>query len=177
VQGLDELLRRLVVAKARFVVIGGFAVAAHGAPLVTEDLDVCCPFGVSNFRRIEAALAGINPRVRDHPRLIPLEAARKFAKTLKNLYLQTDLGPLDLLGEVPNYGDFSKARSNSVLIDTDVGPVRVLSIDALIEIKQAIGRPRDRDAVILLKAIKEVQDRKQSLPATPRPRASRRKRR
>ena len=57
---LDELLRRLIKAKVKFVIIGGFAVAAHGAPLSTQGLDLCCPLDYPNLKRIGKALAGTN---------------------------------------------------------------------------------------------------------------------
>jgi len=39
---LELLLARLVEFRVRFVVVGGYAAAAHGVTLVTQDIDVCC---------------------------------------------------------------------------------------------------------------------------------------
>ena len=50
-QNLSELTRRLIEAKVEFVLIGGFAVVAHGGTLLTRDLDICCRFSDANLRR------------------------------------------------------------------------------------------------------------------------------
>lgn len=154
---LDEILRRLIAAGVDFVVVGGFAVAAHGADLVTEALDVCAQLDFENLKKIHAALEDAHPVFRDQRR-IPFELHR-VTGGLNNLYLSTDLGQIDFLGSLPNYGSFQKVWDNSIMIETDVGPMRLLSIDALIEVKATIGRPRDKEAVIKLRAIKEERER------------------
>jgi len=39
-QNLSELTRRLIEAQVEFVLVGGFAAVAHGATLVTRDVDI-----------------------------------------------------------------------------------------------------------------------------------------
>ena len=39
-----DLLRRLVEHGVEFVLVGGMAAAAHGASIVTEDVDICIRF-------------------------------------------------------------------------------------------------------------------------------------
>ena len=48
---LESLLARLIDGRVRFVVVvvGGVAAVVHGVSLVTQDLDVCCPFTVGNL--------------------------------------------------------------------------------------------------------------------------------
>jgi len=41
---LESLLGRLIRGDVEFVVVGGFAAVAHGASLLTQDLEVCCAF-------------------------------------------------------------------------------------------------------------------------------------
>jgi hypothetical protein len=43
-QNLSELTRRLIASQVEFVLVGGFAAAAHGVTLVTRDVDICCRF-------------------------------------------------------------------------------------------------------------------------------------
>jgi hypothetical protein len=90
-QNDQALLTRLKASRLEFVVIGGVCVVYHGAPLATFDLDLCCPFGDENVRRIEAALADLHPVHRLTPEGLPLAATRSSFRELKNLYLQTDL--------------------------------------------------------------------------------------
>ena len=52
-QNDQALLVRLKNSGLDFVIIGGVCVVYHGALLATFDLDICCPFGEQNIRRIE----------------------------------------------------------------------------------------------------------------------------
>src|SRR5678815_4407202 len=96
---LAEILRRLYDAKVEFVLIGGLAAVQHGTSYSTYDVDVCVPLSRENVRRIERAIRDINPRFR-HRRDLPFSLTDEMLPNLKNLYIQTDLGPLDCLGEV-----------------------------------------------------------------------------
>jgi hypothetical protein len=154
-QNDQALLTRLKDSGLEFVVIGGVCVVYHGAPLATFDLDICCPFGEENVRRIESAVGDLHPVHRLTANKLPLELTRSSFGELKNLYLQTDLGKLDCLGEVAGVGNFEAVRKQSVLGNFSYGEFRFLSLDALIAAKRAVGRERDLDAVRRLLAIKE----------------------
>lgn len=154
-QNDQALLVRLKASGLEFVVIGGVCVVYHGAPLATFDLDVCCPFGEENILRIETALHDLHPVHRLTTNKLPLSATRASFGALKNLYLQTDLGKLDCLGEVAGVGDYEAALHNSVVANFSYGTFRFLSLDALISSKRAVGRERDWAAIRQLLAIKE----------------------
>jgi hypothetical protein len=153
-QDNQALLTRLKNSGLEFVVIGGVCVNFYGAPLATFDLDICCPFGEENVKRIESAVEDLHPIHRLTPNRLPLELTRSSFADLKNLYLQTDLGKLDCLGEVAGVGAFEDVQKHSVVGLFSYGEFRFLSIDALINSKRAVGRPRDLDAVQRLTAIK-----------------------
>jgi hypothetical protein len=89
------------------------------------------------------------------PNKVPLNMTRDFFSTFKNLYLQTDLGKLDCLGEIAGVGDFAATLKQSVVAKFSYGEFRMLNIDALIASKQTLGREKDLEAVRLLRAIKE----------------------
>ena len=72
--------------------------------LVTTDLDVCCRFAPDNLYRIQAAVMDLHPYHRLAANKLPLELTDELCARLKNLYLQTDLGNLDCLGEVAALG-------------------------------------------------------------------------
>ncbi len=155
-QNLSELTRRLVEAQAEFVLIGGFAAVAHGVTLVTRDLDICCRFSEANLRRIREALADLHPAHRSRPDL-PLELTLEQCASLKNLYLKTDLGIVDCLGEVLGIGDFETVLKHSVELELPFGSCRILRLDALIRAKEAMNRDHDRIAIRQLREIKKRQ--------------------
>jgi hypothetical protein len=152
---LESLLERLIRHRVEFVIIRGFAAIAHGASLLTRDVDICCRFTAANLMRLQAALADLHPVHRMTPARLPLELTPRKCRGLKNLYLDTDLGQLDCLGSVLGVGGYDEVAEQSVELDLPSGRCRVLNLDALIAAKQAMGRPRDREAILQLRAIKE----------------------
>jgi len=152
---LKALIEKLAAGGVEFVVVGGYAAVAHGASLLTRDVDICCRFSVENLRRLVRTLDEFHPKHRMTPQKLPLELTDEFAARLKNLYLDTDLGVLDCLSEVLGVGDFDEVLRQSIEINTPSGKCRVLSLDALIRAKETMGRTQDKLAVIQLKAIQE----------------------
>jgi hypothetical protein len=162
-QNDQALLTRLKDNGLEFVVIGGVCVVYHGALLATFDLDICCPFGKENVCKIESAVKDLHPAHRLTANKLPLEETRSTFASLKNLYLQTDLGKLDCLSEVAGVGNFEEVRKQSVVAQLSYGEFRFLGIDALIAAKKTVGRERDLDAVRRLVAIKEKREQQKDL--------------
>jgi hypothetical protein len=153
---LSELLRRLIAGQVEFVLVGGFAAVAHGATMVTRDVDVCCRFSEANLMRIQNALADLHPVHRSRPDM-PLQLTPEQCASLKNLYLKTDLGVVDCLGEVLGVGGFEQAAQHVVEVETPSGKCLILDLDTLIVAKEAVGRDHDLITVKHLKAIKQEQ--------------------
>ena len=114
----SEFLSLLISHRVRFVLVGGHAVAAHGEPRLTEDLDVLVGPGVANARRLRAALAFARVwKGRVHARfhagplpiigLAELIANKKAAARPKDL---ADVARLDVLGLGRRRRPSNKAR-------------------------------------------------------------------
>jgi hypothetical protein len=155
VPDLEQLLGRLIKQRVEFVIIGGFAAVAHGASRFTQDVDICCRFTPVNLLRLQQAVADLHPVHRLTPQRLPLELTRQNCARLRNLYLETDYGIIDCLSEVLGIGDFNAVRKASVTLNLPFGSCRILDLDALIKAKEAMNRPRDREAVLQLRAIKQ----------------------
>jgi hypothetical protein len=149
----------LTQAEVRYVVIGGVAATAHGSRRVTDDLDICYDPALANRARLAALLA----RWHAYPRGI--EPGLPFimdAVTLDRaplLTLTTDEGDLDCVDEVSGVGRYGAVAAASAAVT--VGDVRfhVLGLSALIKAKRASGRPKDREALLELEALFELQRR------------------
>jgi hypothetical protein len=152
---LSTMVQRLAAGNVEFVLVGGYAAVAHGASVLTRDVDVCCRFSPENLRRLAAVLAEFHPKHRLTPQKLPLEITAQTASRLKNLYLDTDLCVLDCLSEIAGVGDFDEVMRQSIQITTPAGSCRVLGLDALLRAKEAMGRPHDRITIVQLRAIKE----------------------
>ena len=155
-QNLAELTRRLIKAQVEFVMVGGFAALAHGVMRSTRDVDICCRFSEANLMRIQRAFVDLHAV--HFPRTdLPLELTPALCARLKNLYLKTDLGRIDCLGEVLGIGDFDEVMKHSIELELPAGKCRVVDIDTLILAKEAMDRGHDRITVRELKEIKKRQ--------------------
>jgi hypothetical protein len=158
-QNDQALLTRLKACGLDFVVIGGVCAVYHGCPIATFDLDICCPFGEENVKKIESALAGQHPFHRLTANKLPLEMTKASFGDLKNIYLQSDIGILDCLGEVAGVGDFASVLKQSVKASLSYGEYKFLSLDGLIAAKAAAAREKDMAALRQLRCIKEKKSR------------------
>jgi hypothetical protein len=155
-----NLLERLAQTGVDFVIVGGFAGVVHGCTYVTQDIDVCCDFSVENLLRLQQALSELHPVHRMTPGRKKLELTKDNCSTFHNLYLDTDIGQLDCLSFIDGVGDFERLKKASVLVKVEDIQIKVLSLDALIESKKALNRPRDKEAVLQLEAIKKSDEQK-----------------
>jgi len=154
---LNQLLQRLCDAEIDFVIVGGFAGILHGSSLVTRDLDVCAVLTVENVAKLREVLRELKPMHRmTSPKLSFLDHADRD-DTLKNLYLQTELGPVDLLSSITGVGDFPRVREASIEMELFGRRCRVISLEDLIRAKEALGREKDLLAAKELRAIAEKQ--------------------
>ena len=152
-----DLLTQLARADVQFVLIGGYACIVHGGTQTTEDIDVCCDFTPENLLRLQEAIAGFNPVHRMTPRRPPLSLTPENCRDYKNLYLDTALGQLDCVSVVQGLGDFNAVQSMCETIEAEGVQFKVLDIDALIQSKKSMNRPRDQEAVRQLEAIKKLE--------------------
>jgi predicted nucleotidyltransferase len=154
-----NLLRRLVGAGVDFVIVGGYAGVVHGCTLVTQDVDICCDFTPGNLLVLQRAIADLHPVHRMTPSRQPLELTAENVGQFRNLYLDTDLGHLDCLSEIQGLGGYEEVAKASQTIEIDGLSLRVLTLDALVVAKEAMNRPRDREAIRQLRVIKELESR------------------
>lgn len=140
----DELLRRLVEADVRFVLIGGLAVNAWGVVRGTKDLDIVADRDAGNLNRLAevAAAAGGRVQTRDMLAGSSFSIAALLAQG-ERVQIDTPLGALDIvqgLPAVPPYADlFSRASQVEIAGVT----ISVCSLDDLRAMKRAAGRTRD----------------------------------
>jgi hypothetical protein len=117
-------------------------------------VDICCRFSEANLIRTQKAFADLHPAHRSRPDL-PLELTPEQCASLKILYLKTDLGVVDCLGEILGVGSFDEVQKHSVEVELPYGKCRILGIDSLIRAKEAMNRDHDRLTVKYLKEIKK----------------------
>ncbi|MGH9263337.1 MAG: hypothetical protein ACRD1D_01465 [Acidimicrobiales bacterium] len=152
-------LRVLREEGVRFVVIGGFAGELLGAPLITNDLDICYDRSQDNLERLAAALIRLHARLRvanvdeDLPFVLD---ARTLAAGDSFTFI-TDHGSLDVLGTPSGTAGYSDviARAHDVLVGEDLR-VPVVALEDLMRMKRASARVKDRLQLEVLSALAET---------------------
>jgi hypothetical protein len=133
---IRQILTRLSKHDVEFVIIGGVAAILHGSARATLDVDVCAALVEPNLSRILQALRGTSPKWRMHPGRLPLPEEPEKLQGFRNLYLETDLGILDILTEVAGIGSYEDVVRNSMLVELEDMKLRVLDLDALTQLPQ-----------------------------------------
>ena len=154
---LFEAVQLLAKANIEFVVIGGVALRTHGSGYLTQDLDICYSRARANLEKIAEALRPINPRPRGLPENRPFVWDWSTLQNGTNFTFTTSLCDIDLLGEVPGIGAYEEALADSIIVDFEGVPVRVLSIDGLIRAKETAGREKDKAGLNELYALRDSE--------------------
>ena len=152
-----NLLEHLVKAGVDFVIVGGFAGVVHGCTYVTQDIDICCNFSADNLLALQKGISDLHPVHRMTPNRKKLKLTKQTCGQFKNLYLDTNIGQLDCLSFIDGIGDYQQVKLSSKVVEVENIHIRVLSVDALIESKKAMNRPRDKEAILQLEAIKKLK--------------------
>jgi predicted nucleotidyltransferase len=153
----ERLLTALCNAKVEFVVIGGMAAVVQGSAYVTADLDLCYRRHPGNIDRLTEALKSFKPRLRGVSETIPFVLDAMTLKSGTNFTLTTEVGDLDLIGEVPGLGTYEAVKAQSEEVELYGYRVWVLTLDGLISSKQAAGRPKDLRLLPELQALQALR--------------------
>ncbi|HEX5035679.1 MAG TPA: hypothetical protein VFX30_00785 [bacterium] len=151
----EEIITGLVTADIRFVLVGGLAASAQGSAYVTQDVDICYERTPGNVQKMVAYLKAVHAKLRGAPEDLPFILDERTFSFGINFTFQTDLGDLDLLGDMAGVGSYAEAMKLSENIEIFGHRVNVLSIEGLIRAKKAAGRPKDIAHVKELEAIRE----------------------
>jgi hypothetical protein len=151
-----EAIKCLAQNNVAFVIIGGVAITSHGSSYITKDLDFCYKRTRENLKNIVSALSPFNPKPRDFPENLPYIFDESTLLNATNFTFQTDIGDIDLLGEVAGVGNYEAVENESVIMELFDFDVKVLSLNGLIKAKRAAGRPKDLLVLPELEALKEL---------------------
>jgi hypothetical protein len=138
----------------RFIVIGGVAATAHGSTLLTNDLDAVYDRSGDNIERLAVALAPHHPYPRDVPAGLPFRFDATTIQRGLNFTLDTDFGPLDLVGEAIGSGTYAALAAYTITLDLYGGPCLCVDLPTLMRMKRASGRANDILALGELEAIR-----------------------
>jgi len=145
-----DMLRSLAAENVRFILVGAYALAAHGYPRATMDIDIWVMSSPENADAVIRALS-------------------RFGAPLQNLTKEDLLtaGTIFQIGVAPRRIDIITAASglqfeptyrNSIPLNIEGIEVRIPSIDDLILNKKATGRTKDLADAEALESLKNSEN-------------------
>lgn len=153
-----RLFRELDGAGVRYVVIGALAGRLLGSPTVTRDLDICHATDAVNLEALAGVLSNLNAGLRGTSEHVPFKLdARALAKG-QSFTFTTDAGDFDLLAKPAGTDGYDDLTRNAQRLDLDGVAVLVASVDDLIRMKRAAGRPKDLIEIEVLGALRDELD-------------------
>ena len=146
---LSALIKGLNEANVAFIVVGGIAAVAQGAPVTTFDLDIVHRQTDENVEKLMGFLKSVDARAR-RPDDLVLKPTVADLKGKSHLLLSTNLGPLDVLAFIEKKLEFDDLIDDCHPIDFHGHKVHVLSIAKMVELKRDSTAPKDRHRLQIL---------------------------
>ncbi len=155
---LERIAEVFAAHGVRFVVIGGQAEVLHGSPRVTYDVDLCYSRTTENLHNLANALVELKVTLRGAPADLPFRIDCESLALGSNFMFCTTFGDLDLLGRVEPLGGYEEISQGADHYRVGDFELCTICLDDLITIKQYLGRPKDREALFQLLAIRRIRD-------------------
>jgi predicted nucleotidyltransferase len=152
---LEKLLPTLVGADVEFIIVGGVAAILHGSTRATYDVDLVYSRNEQNIQRLANVLAPYNPYLRNAPVGLPFTWEAKTIRNGLDFTLTTDLGGIDLLGEVAGGETYQTLLPHSFEVEAFGIRFKCIDLPTLIRIKEAVGRRKDQEAIAELRVLLE----------------------
>jgi aminoglycoside-2''-adenylyltransferase len=150
-----QILQVLDQHKVKFVVIGGIAGRLWGSTTVTNDLDICYARDRENLEALAGALKELKVKLRGADRDLPFIVDARSLKMGDSFTFTTIAGNLDTLGTPAGSGGYEALARTATKMDVGGVTVLVASLEDLIRMKRAAGRPKDLIEVEVLAAVRE----------------------
>ena len=126
-----------------FVVVGGVAVVVQASPRFTRDLDICYATDAANLERLGVLLVALDAKLRGVDEDVPFVPDVRTLRRTQMLTLATREGDLDLLVDPAGSPGYAALRRRADVIELAGASIRIASLEDLIEMKRAAGRPQD----------------------------------
>lgn len=153
-----DILTLLARHEIKYILVGGGAGIAHGLARATYDVDVVYSRDVDNIQRLVDALRDQAPYLRGAPPGLPFRWDVATIQHGLNFTLTTSLGNLDLLGEITGGGTFEELLPHCASIEFHGIRCHVVTLERLILLKRAAGRPKDLEVIAELQSLLEERD-------------------
>lgn len=144
---LTRVCLALEKANVDYALVGGYAVALHGAPRGTIDVDIALVWSLNNLQSAEKALQALGLQSQ-----LPITAEMIFQ--FRDEYIQNRnlvdwnfIDPTNPAKQVDIIITYNLKPSKIITVETQQGDVKLLNKKALIQMKRDSDRPQDREDI------------------------------
>jgi hypothetical protein len=139
------ILDTLLAHRIDFVLIGGLAGIVRGSSYPSYDIDIAYGRERENLERLAAALSELGATLRGAPPNLPFLLDARTLENGSHFTFDTPYGSLDILSDPDGAPPYAALRAGAgVPLEVEGVPMRVASLDHLIAMKEASGRPKDK---------------------------------
>lgn len=148
-----DMLSAFNAEGVEYLVVGAYALAAHGLPRATGGLDFWIRRTPENADRVLRALSEFGA---------PVDRISRDDLLTPELILQIGVEPsrIDILTSIDGV-EFEAAHARRLVARVDDVIVPLLGLEELIQNKRAVGRPRDLADVAQLEAVEKGRERRE----------------
>lgn len=152
----ERLIKSLNGHHVQFVLIGALAARLHGFPRVTADAGITPANDDANLGQLASALRDLKAKVYTEsiPEGLDFDCSAAMLKRAQMWNLVTSAGRLDIAFMPAGTGGFDDLARGAEKFDAFGVVFLAASLDDIIRSKEAAGRPKDREDVAVLKAMK-----------------------
>lgn len=131
-----DMLQVLLDNRVKFLLVGAYAMGAHGFPRATGDIDIWVEPSAENSARVYRSMAAFGA---------PLHEIAEATFTTQGVVFQIGVAPrrIDIITTISGVG-FREAYEQKQVVEIEGMPIPILSLDDLIRNKRATGRDKDR---------------------------------
>jgi len=156
---LERFCAVLTAHSVEFIVVGGQAEALMGSARVTYDVDLCYRRTPDNLERLATALGTLKLTLRGAPPELKFRLDAQALALGQNYTFEVDGEyPLDFLGYLEPIGTYEDLLPHAEIVSIGGHATRVIGLDDLIRIKRYLGRPKDKESLLQLEAVKRLRE-------------------
>jgi len=139
-----EMLQLLLEEQVNFILVGAYALSAHGYPRATGDIDIWVKADESNSKRIYQVLSRFGA---------PLEQINENGFAGEGIIFQIGVAPrrIDIITQIDGV-TYDEADEDKIVVEVEELKLPIISLSKLIKNKMSTGREKDKlDAKFLIK--------------------------
>ena len=152
-----EIIRVLHKHDVQFVLIGALAARLYGFPRLTADADITPDDAAANIARLAKALRALKAKIYTEsiPEGLDFDCSAAMLTRSKMWNLVTSAGRIDIAFGPAGTDGYNDLKKNAVRFEAFGVEFLTASLDDIIRSKEAAGRPKDREDVAIMRAMKK----------------------